>query len=396
MKFPKNNCPFARCSASFWTPSSHKSAAASKASVGAESEPWRCGFSLSLSSSSPHFPISSSCPASTHCGPATLLLILLPSPVPRRRPHCFRPFFLPCASPVLLLPEERVGWSLLPLASVMKQATGTFHVLSKHARSWALSSAVIMQRMFSATPTGHCRSSEDLSACENAPEFGRCPHGGGYFHKSAAVDPTSRIDIGAVVHSKAVLGANVHVGSGTVVGPSVSIGESTKIGYKAALTNCSVGMSCIIHSGVCIGQDGFGFFVDEEGCVKKKPQMLYVRIGNDVEIGANTCIDRGSWRDTSIGDHTKIDNLVQKTEEDLKKICISVACFCRIGDYVTMGGRVAVRDHISIVSKVRLAGNTCVTKDITSPGDFAGFPALLPAGSGTRMAQATRKVTEIL
>jgi len=83
--------------------------------------------------------------------------------------------------------------------------------------------------------------------------------------------------------------------------------------YNVVLSNCSVGEFCTIHNGACIGQDGFGFFVDEDGQVKKKPQMLYARIGDHVEIGANTCIDRGSWRETLIGDHTKIDNLVQVT-----------------------------------------------------------------------------------
>ncbi|KAG4972739.1 hypothetical protein JHK87_029560 [Glycine soja] len=71
------------------------------------------------------------------------------------------------------------------------------------------------------------------------------------------------------------------------------------------------GDSCVIHNGVCIGQDGFGFYVDGDGNMIKKPQMLNVIIGNNVEIGANTCIDRGSWRDTVIGDNSKIDNLVQ-------------------------------------------------------------------------------------
>ncbi|KAK3433352.1 hypothetical protein EUGRSUZ_D00832 [Eucalyptus grandis] len=142
-------------------------------------------------------------------------------------------------------------------------------------------------------------------------EFLRCPNGGGTFHESACIDPTALIEVGAVVHPKAVLGAHVHVGSGTVIGPAVTVGPSTKIGYNVSLGNCTVGGSCIIHNGACIGQDGFGFLVDESGNMLKKPQMLNARIGDNVEIGANTCIDRGSWRDTVIGDWSKIDNLVQ-------------------------------------------------------------------------------------
>ncbi|XP_072967647.1 probable UDP-3-O-acylglucosamine N-acyltransferase 2, mitochondrial isoform X3 [Typha angustifolia] len=242
-------------------------------------------------------------------------------------------------------------------------------------------------------------------------EFQRWHNGGGIFHRSASIDPTVCIEIGAVVHPNSVLGEDVHIGSGTIVGPSVSIRESTKLGYNVVLSNCSIGQFCIIHNGVCIGQDGFGFFVDEEGHVCKKPQILHARIGDHVEIGANTCIDRGSWRDTVVGDYTKIDNLVQVCSKlpvlhvvplsilyltvhladrsqcinwkVLHTMWTSWDCwFCdfffvyRLGDYVTLGGRVAVRDHVSIASKVRLAANSSVTKDIAVPGDYAGFPAV--------------------
>ncbi|KAI4298636.1 hypothetical protein L6164_032170 [Bauhinia variegata] len=203
---------------------------------------------------------------------------------------------------------------------------------------------------------------EDDSGCSDD-QIHKWQNGGGTFHESACVDPTALIEIGAIVHSKSFIGANVHIGSGTVVGPSVTIGHSTKIGYNVALSYCSVGDSCVVHNGVCIGQDGFGFYVDGDGNMIKKPQMLNVIIGNHVEIGANTCIDRGSWRDTVIGDYSKIDNLVQIGHNVvIGKNCIlcgqvGIAGSATIGDYVTMGGRVAVRDHISIVSKVRLCCN---------------------------------------
>lgn len=227
----------------------------------------------------------------------------------------------------------------------------------------------------------------------NYQEFLRCPNGGGTFHESACIDPTALIEVGAVVHPKAVLGAHVHVGSGTVIGPAVTVGPSTKIGYNVSLGNCTVGGSCIIHNGACIGQDGFGFLVDESGNMLKKPQMLNARIGDNVEIGANTCIDRGSWRDTVIGDWSKIDNLVQIGHNAvIGKSCIlcgqvGIAGSVTLGDYVTLGGRAAVRDHVSITSKVRLAANSCVTKDIKEPGDYGGFPAV-PIGIWRRQVVA--------
>lgn len=114
----------------------------------------------------------------------------------------------------------------------------------------------------------------------------------------------------------------------------------------------------------------------------KKPQILKARIGNHVEIGANSCIDKGSWRDTIVGDNSKIDNLVQIGHNVvIGKNCmlcgqVGIAGSVTVGDYVTFGGRVAVRDHVSIISKVRLAANSCVTKDINEPGDYGGFPAV--------------------
>ncbi|XP_074334617.1 putative UDP-3-O-acylglucosamine N-acyltransferase 2, mitochondrial [Apium graveolens] len=212
--------------------------------------------------------------------------------------------------------------------------------------------------------------------------YKKCHNGGGTFHKSAYIDPTAHVELGAFIHPRSHVSANVHIGSGAIIGPEVSIGQSTTIGYNVALTNCTVGDSCVIHNGVCIGQDGFGFYVDEDGNMVKKPQTLKVRIGNHVEIGANSCIDRGSWRDTAVGDYSKIDNLVQIGHNVvIGKNCmlcgqVGIAGSVTVGDYVTFGGRVAVRDHVSIVSKVRLAANSCVTKDISVPGDYGGFPAV--------------------
>lgn len=227
-----------------------------------------------------------------------------------------------------------------------------------------------------------CSDSSDEGGGAKPQDFRSWPNGGGSFHKSASIDPTAFVELGAVVHSKSVVGEHVRIGSGAVIGPGVSIGQSTEIGYNVSLSNCTIGDWCIIHNGACIGQDGFGFMVDEHGKMLKKPQMLNARIGNGVEIGANTCIDRGSWRDTVVGDHSKIDNLVQIGHNVVIgqscMLCgqVGIAGSVTVGDYVTMGGRVAVRDHVSIVSKVRLAATSCVTRDIKEPGDYGGFPAV--------------------
>lgn len=247
-------------------------------------------------------------------------------------------------------------------------STTIFHSITRH--NFSVSSADQFAFKF-----GSFKTDDDQG-------FQKWHNGGGTFHKSACVAATALIEIGAIVHPEAVIGANAHIGSGAIIGPAVRIGQSTKLGYNVALSNCAIGDYCFIHNGVCIGQDGFGFFLDEHGDMVKKPQILKALIGHHVEIGASTCIDRGSWRDTTIGDHTKIDNLVQIGHNVvIGKYCMlcgqaGIAGSVTMGDYVTLGGRVAVRDHVSIGSKVRLAGNSCVTKDINEPGDYGGFPAV--------------------
>ncbi|CAN6471931.1 unnamed protein product [Victoria cruziana] len=226
-----------------------------------------------------------------------------------------------------------------------------------------------------------CDDQRGVNTAADSSKLKKWHNGGGWIHSSAKVEPTVVVEIGAVVHSGSVLGANVHLGSGAIVGPDVEIGQETKIGYNASLCNCFIGDHCIIHNGASVGQDGFGFDV-VEGRVLKKPQLLHARIGSHVEIGANSCIDRGSWRDTIIGDHSKIDNLVQIGHNVVIGRCcllcgqVGIAGSVTLGDYVILGGRVAVRDHVSIISKVRLAANSCVTKNINEPGDYGGFPAV--------------------
>ncbi|MCO5592300.1 hypothetical protein L7F22_046300 [Adiantum nelumboides] len=134
---------------------------------------------------------------------------------------------------------------------------------------------------------------------------------------------------------------------------------------------------------------GFGFLVDDQGNMIKKPQMLQVNVGDNVEIGANSCIDRGSWRNTVIGDHTKIDNQVQIGHNVIIgrscMICgqVGLGGSSTIGDFVVLGGKCGVADHISIASKVRIAAKSGVTRNITQPGDYAGFPAV-PAAEWRR------------
>ncbi|CAI5490388.1 unnamed protein product [Closterium sp. Naga37s-1] len=207
-------------------------------------------------------------------------------------------------------------------------------------------------------------------------------NGGGLVHVEAVVDSSAVIEPSAVVHAEARIGAKTRIGSGSVVGPYVKIGAETTVWYNVSLTNCTIGDRCVLHNGVQIGQDGFGFFVDESGSMVKKPQTLGVQIGSDVEMGANTCVDRGSWRDTQIGDFVKIDNLVQIGHNVvIGRCCIicgqtGIGGSSTLGDYVVLAGQVGVADHVTIADKVRVAAKSGVASDIKEPGDYAGFPTV--------------------
>ena len=197
---------------------------------------------------------------------------------------------------------------------------------------------------------------------------------GAHVHPSATLAPGVHIGEGAYV------GPRCEIGVGSYAGPRVHIGGKTRVGAHVSLEHCRVGESCIFHAGVRIGADGFGFLLDDESVIKK-PQELSVRIGNRVEIGAGSCIDRGSWRDTVVGEGTKLDNHVQVGHNvSIGRSCLLCAHVAlggssALGDFCVLGGKSAVADHVELVDHVRLAACAGVTKDITISGDYGGMPA---------------------
>ena len=216
---------------------------------------------------------------------------------------------------------------------------------------------------------------------------------------SAHVHPSASVSPGAIVMPHARVGARCVLQPGSVVGIGCQIGEGTVIGTHASIENCNIGAYCVLHGGVRIGADGFGFTYDEHGGVYKKPQLLRVLLGDGIELGANTCVDRGSWRDTVIGDETKVDNLVQIGHNVLIGrqclICAHAALggSSELGDRVIMGGKSAVSDHVKVCSNVRLAAKTGVIKDIEVSGDYGGYPAL-PAARWRRAVAIERRGSE--
>ena len=185
---------------------------------------------------------------------------------------------------------------------------------------------------------------------------------------------------GAVIGAKAVIGARTVIGANAVIGAGVVIGDDCRIGANTTLAYCLVGSRVIVHPGVQIGQDGFGFVQAREGH-RKVPQLGRVMIGDDVEIGANSAIDRGVAGDTVIGAGTKIDNLVQiahNVEIGCRCIIVSqvgISGSCKIGDGVVIGGQVGLADHVTVADGAQIAAKTGVMRDI-GPGEVVmGYPA---------------------
>jgi UDP-3-O-[3-hydroxymyristoyl] glucosamine N-acyltransferase len=206
-------------------------------------------------------------------------------------------------------------------------------------------------------------------------------------HPSALVDPSARIGADASIGPFAVIEAEASVGDGAVIGAHCFIGFRAVVGSATRLAarvtfgaRCRIGARGIIHSGAVIGADGFGF-APNEGRWEKIEQLGAVSIGDDVEIGANTCIDRGALDDTVIADGVKLDNLIQIAhnvrigEHSALAGCVGVAGSAVIGKHCTIGGAGMIVGHLEIADHVHISGGTLVSRSIRKPGVYTGvFP----------------------
>jgi UDP-3-O-[3-hydroxymyristoyl] glucosamine N-acyltransferase len=191
-------------------------------------------------------------------------------------------------------------------------------------------------------------------------------------HASAVVHVDAQVHAMASVGPLCVIERGARIGAHTVLKARVTVGE-----------NCVIGQRCILHSGVVIGADGFGFAPDKSrsGAWEKIEQLGAVQIGDDVEIGANTCIDRGALDDTVVEDGVKLDNLIQIGhnvkigKHTAMAGCVGVAGSATIGAYCTVGGGAIVLGHLSIADHVHISAATTVTRSILQPGNYTGmFP----------------------
>ena len=189
------------------------------------------------------------------------------------------------------------------------------------------------------------------------------------------------IEAGAVIGAKAEIGARCRIAPNAVIGDSVVLGNDSIVGANASISHAIIGSRVIIFPGAQIGQDGFGFAMGAEGHLKV-PQLGRVMIGDDVEIGANTTIDRGAGPDTVIGTGCRIDNLVQIGHNvHLGRGCVLVAQVgisgsTHLGDFVVIAGQVGIAGHLHIGDGVRVAAQSGIMRDVPSGIQVGGSPAL--------------------
>ena len=206
-------------------------------------------------------------------------------------------------------------------------------------------------------------------------------------HPSAFVDPTAKLASGVFVGAFACIGSGAVIDHGARIGEHCVVGQGAVVGADSRLSarvtlgdGCKVGERCILHSGVVIGADGFGF-APHGGRWEKIEQLGNVCIGNDVEIGANTCIDRGSLQDTVIEDGVKLDNLIQIGHNvrigahSALAGCVGVAGSANIGAHCTIGGGAVVLGHLTLADHVHISAASVVTRSLLKAGNYTGlFP----------------------
>ncbi len=197
---------------------------------------------------------------------------------------------------------------------------------------------------------------------------------------SAVLGEGTRVEAGAVVGAQAEIGARCRIGSNAVIGDRVAVGDDTIVGANATLSHCVIGSRVVIYPGVCIGQPGFGYAIDPGGHVTV-PQLGRVLVEDDVHIGANSTIDRGSGPDTVIGAGTVIDNLVHVAHNvKIGRGCViagqsGISGSTELGDLVIMGGQSGLAGHLRIGAGVQIGGQGGVLKDLPSGERVMGAPA---------------------
>ncbi len=267
----------------------------------------------------------------------------------------------------------------------------------------AFSAAVELPRIVAGNPYAYFARVSALLNPQPEPAAGN--------HSSAVIDGTARVAAsasigpGAVIEAGAQIGEGVMIGAGSFVGRNAVIGDRSRLyAHVTVYHDCVIGQDALIHAGAVIGADGFGIAMEageEGGRWLKVPQIGRVRIGRDVEIGANTTIDRGAIEDTVIGDGVKLDNQIQIAHNveigahTAIAACVGIAGSSKVGAYCRIGGASGIAGHLSITDHVEISAHTLVTKSITEPGTYTGAYPFEPNREWRRNAASLRRLGEL-
>ncbi len=226
-------------------------------------------------------------------------------------------------------------------------------------------------------------------------------------HPSAVIEPGAHIAASARIGPGCHIGRRAEVGEGACIDAGCGIGDEARIGEGSRLypsvvvyARCVIGRRAVVHSGVVIGADGFGMVLDA-GRWLKIPQIGRVIVGDDVEIGANTTIDRGALDDTLIEDGVKLDNQIQIGHNvrvgahTAMAGCVGIAGSARIGRHCTLGGGAIVLGHLELADGVHISAGTLVTKSITRPGTYTGVYPLQENRDWSRTAVLLRNIDRL-
>ena len=217
----------------------------------------------------------------------------------------------------------------------------------------------------------------------------------------ARVHASARVDAGATIGEGAIIATGVWIGAGAAIGARAMIGNDTRIYPRAViLEDCKVGARCIVHSGAVIGSDGFGF-APHEGHWIKIPQVGAVIIGDDVEIGANTTVDRGAMGDTIIEDGVKLDNLIQIAHNCVIgahtaiAACVGIAGSTRIGRGCRIGGAAMIGGHLTIAAGSSIGPATAVPSSLPEAGHYTAFFPVMKHREWEHAAAVLRNLPEL-
>ncbi|MCK7592625.1 UDP-3-O-(3-hydroxymyristoyl)glucosamine N-acyltransferase [Pseudomarimonas salicorniae] len=226
-------------------------------------------------------------------------------------------------------------------------------------------------------------------------------------HPTASVDVEARVDPGAEIGPQVSIGARSRIAAGVRIGPGCVIGEDCEIGEGCELVarvtlvaRVRLGVRVLVHPGVVLGADGFGLAFDD-GHWLKVPQLGGVRIGDDCEIGANTCIDRGALDDTVLEEDVRLDNLIQVGHNvhigahTAIAGCTAIAGSTRIGRYCLIAGGVGIAGHLNIGDRVRINAMALVSRSLEGPGEYASGTPIQTARAWRRSAARFRQLDQL-